>query len=117
MTFVLLCFVDSFQQPSSSENEELGSCKQIAFFSVASATIHHQLTGMLIESSRRAGQQLLRLVRLLLPHQQESCLGHEQTPSLEYDFPKIQSPGGGMACWPHVQSIFLLEIYTGDLLT
>ena len=67
MTFVLLCFVDSSQQPSSSKNEELGSCKQIAFCSVASATIHHQLTGMLIES--------------------------------------------------HSQSIFLLEIYTGDLLT
>ena len=50
----------------------------------------------------------------LLPHQQESCLGHEQTPSLEYDFPKVQSPGGGVAYRPHFQSIFLLEIYTGD---
>ena len=72
---------------------------------------------MLIESSRRAERQLLCLVRLLPPHQHESCLGHEQTPSLEHDFPKIQSPDGGMAYWPHSQSIFLLEIYTGDLLT
>ena len=49
-----------------------------------------------------------------LPHQQESWLGHEQTPSLEHDSQKNQSPGGGMGYWPHFQSVFLLEIYTGD---
>ena len=53
----------------------------------------------------------------LLPHQHKNCLGHEQTLSLKYGFPKVQSPGGGVAYWPRFQSIFLLEIYTGDLIT
>ena len=47
----------------------------------------------------------------LLPHQHKICLGHEQIPSLEYDFPKVQSSGGCVAYWPRFQSIFLLEIH------